>query len=233
LETTDLNVTSSFRYDQPAVLADCIIGCVRARGARTLLDIGAGDGAVAVPVSREVDRYLAVEADPSSSEKLRQAGLEVVTATFPVTLGERFDIVVSSHSIPEGGVESYAPFLAAAWEHVAPNGLLLIITFKGSDDSAIVRLSQELLGRTYRTDHRYLAMLDILRTYGTVEITKCSSHVETDEFSDVAAFFGTWFWKTDEQEARCKPILRAALDERFRVGDTYRVPTEHLVISTT
>jgi SAM-dependent methyltransferase len=229
---TARELSPSFRYDQAAVLTDIIAGCARARGARSLLDIGAGNGTVAIPVSRCVRRYLAVEQCQASAALLRAARLDVVTASFPVAIDERFDLVVSSHSIPEGGASLYPPFLAAAWDRVMPGGLLLIVTFKGPDDPAIPRLSQEILGRARGTDPRYALMLKILETFGTMTVARRNSHVETTEFADVASFFGGWFWPTSAPEHRIAAKLRAAVDERFLACGTYRVPTQHFVIAT-
>ena len=229
---TGRQLSPAFRYDQAAVLADIITGHVRERGARTLLDIGAGSGEVAIPVSRCVRRYVAVEQCPSSAALLHDAGLDVVAATFPVAIGERFELVVSSHSIPEGGAAKYPPFLAAAWERVMPGGLLLIVTFKGPGDPAIPRLAEELLGRANGTDARYTLMLQILETFGVVTVGTRNSYVETDDFADVAAFFGGWFWSTDEQQRRYLPQLRAAVDRRFLTAGSYRIPTQHFVIAT-
>src|SRR5665213_2329563 len=202
------------RWDQAEVLTACILGFVRDRRARSVLDIGAGRGLVAVPVAAAVKRYVAVEKEPSGAEALRAAGLDVVQGTFPVALDERFDLVVSSHSIPEGGVA------------------LLIVTFKGSTESPIRKLSAELLGVTHGVDDRYTAMLRILREYGDVEITKTCSHVETDDFASFTDLWGSWFWRNDEQRAAIEPVLRAAADERFNVGGRYRVPEEHVVVAT-
>ncbi len=213
------------------MLANTIVGFVTERGARSLLDIGAGSGGVAVPVARSVERYVAVEQDPIAAQALRDAGLDVVEATFPVEIRDRFDLVVSSHSIPEGGVELYEPFLSRAWERVAPGGLLLVITFKGSNDSPLFRLSERVLRRTYAVDPRYTAMLEILAGYGDVRIAKTRSHAETTEFSDIAALYGPWFWRSDDEAVRNEPLVRAALDDGFTVGGTYRFPSEHHVIA--
>src|SRR5665213_2019590 len=140
--------------------------------------------------------------------------------------------VVSSHSIPEGDVALYEPFLAGAWKLVASGGTLLIVTFKGSTESPIRKLSAELLGVTHGVDDRYTAMLRILREYGDVEITKTCSHVETDDFASFTDLWGSWFWRNDEQRAAIEPVLRAAADERFNVGGRYRVPEEHVVVAT-
>jgi SAM-dependent methyltransferase len=220
------------RWDQAEVLAACILRFARERGARSVLDIGAGRGPVAVPVAAAASRYLAVEQDRTSAAALRAAGLDVVEATFPVALDETFDLVVSSHSIPEGDVVLYEPFLAGAWKLVASGGMLLIITFKGSNESPIRALSSELLGGTLGLDDRYVTMLRILREYGEVEITKIRSHVETDDFASFAELWGSWFWRTGEQRASVEPMLRAAADARFKDAGRYRVPEEHLVVAT-
>lgn len=219
------------RWDQAEVLRGCVLRFVRDRRARSVLDIGAGRGPVAVPVAAAVRRYLAVEQDASAAEALRGAGLDVVQGVFPVALEERFDLVVSSHSIPEGDVALYEPFLAGAWELVANGGMLLIVTFKGPNGSPIPKLSEELLGRTYAVDPRYTEMLRILRGYGEVEITTLRSHVEVDDFESFAELWGSWFWRTAEQRAEVEPALREAADARFRDGGRYRVPEQHLVIA--
>ena len=220
-----MHLSPSFRYDQPEVLVREVAARLRARHARSLLDIGAGSGGVAVPLSKEVARYLAIEARAPAAAALRAAGLEVVEARFPVDLDERFDVVLSSHSIPEDGPELYGPFLGRAWDLVAPGGLLLVITFKGVDDSAVQLLAERLAGRSYGSHPHYPLLISILNTCGPVERTRIDSHVRTAEASDLVAFFGHWF--SDAREGDLEHILA----ETFRDGAGYCVPTPHLVLA--
>jgi SAM-dependent methyltransferase len=228
-----LHLSGSFRSDQSQILADSIAEFVTERGARSLLDIGAGNGRVAIPLSGQVSRYLAVEKNTSHCEALRHAGLDVINAIFPVEIDEQFDMVVASHSIPEADAAFYEPFLAQAWKLVAARGLLLIITFKAVSNSPISRLAEEIAGRKYQDDHRYTLMTKILSTYGDVAIAERTSHFASEEFSDIATVFGSWFWRSAEEESKVKPLLEIAMQTRFRVGGEYRVPTPHRFVATT
>jgi SAM-dependent methyltransferase len=228
----DIYLSPSFRCDQGEVLTEGILSFVRERGSGSLLDIGAGTGNVAAPLSREVPRYLAIEQDTSRYQCLRQLGLNVIQATFPIKLAERFDMVVASHSIPEADAELYEPFLTQAWDLVEPGGLFLIITFKGRGGTPISRLSEEITGRKWKDDYRYQLMIDILRTCGEISITEIVSHVKSEEFSDIATVFRSWFWKTEEEEARIRPLLQSAMESRFKNGSEFCVPTPHRIVAT-
>jgi SAM-dependent methyltransferase len=227
-----LCLSSAFRCNQSDVVAGIIIRLARLRRARSLLDIGAGDGAVAVRIAQSVERYLAVEQDPSRAEALRDAGLEVKEAIFPIPIEEKFDLVVASQSLPEHDFDRYEAFLSQAWNLVSTGGTLLLITFKGSETSPMQRLSEQLCGVKYGTDDRFSPMLRLLVTYGDVHISRESSFVESPEFSDMAAFFGHWFWRNEEQEKIYKPLLRNALDTAaFRTAEGYRIAMHHLCIT--
>jgi cyclopropane fatty-acyl-phospholipid synthase-like methyltransferase len=232
MQTFQLPMLSpSYRYDQTEVVARIIVGFAKARDATSLLDIGAGNGAVARQIAISVKRYLAVEEDQARAQNLRRAGLDVIHARFPVEIDQRFDMVVSSHSIPEFDFSYYGPFLGAAWKLLVPGGLLLIITFKGDIGSPVIQLAEELAGRNYQPDRRYPFMIELLKTYGEVIVSRVDSHVESEEFSDIAKFFGHWLWNNAEQEAQITPRLRTALDSRFRHDGRYRVATPHTVVT--
>jgi len=230
------DVSPSFYYNQLAILAGTIIRYGRKSNARSLLDIGSGRIEVAYPISQSVDRYVGVEQDAEVVRGLRRVGLDVIEATFPAGLealeNQRFDLVVASHSIPEAGWQAYEPFLDRAWDFVAPSGVLLIITFKGAHDSPMLQVREELLNRTVEPDDRYTAMMERLATYGRVEVEKQRSHVTTDQFSDIGAFFGGLLWTSPEEERMRTPQLRQIADRRFREGERFCIPTDHLVIAT-
>jgi cyclopropane fatty-acyl-phospholipid synthase-like methyltransferase len=226
-------MSASYSYDQAEVLSQTILRHAKEVDARSLMDIGAGAGAVARVVSRDLARYLAVEQNPTSVAALRKAGVAVLSATFPCEVpGRPFDMVVSSHSIPEGSVEMYEPFLAQAWAAVKPGGLFLVITFKGPVESPIRKMAAEILDRRYGDDLRYAEMLRLLGSYGTVAISVVTSHVRTLNFSDLEARFGGWFWKSQEQRAIALPRLRDAMDSKFRSSSgEYDLTTPHTVIA--
>jgi len=228
-----MQMSASYRYDQAAVLSEVILRYAKEMDARSLMDIGAGSGAVAREVSRNVAQYLAVEQNPECVGALRKAGVAVMAARFPCEVpGRPFDMVVSSHSIPEGPVGMYEPFLAEAWRAVKPEGLFLVITFKGPAESPIQKMAEEMLDRRYRPDPRYAEMLRVLRGYWPVAMSMVTSHVRSFNFSDLEARFGGWFWKSEEQRAILLPRLKAAMDSKFRSpGGEYVVPTPHTVIA--
>jgi hypothetical protein len=200
-----------------------------------MLDIGPGYIDVAYPISQSVERYVAVERNPEAAHAIRNAGLVVVDGVFPEVAGSlgdaQFDLVVSSHSIPESDWSSYEPFLEAAWAKVAPGGSFVVITFKGDTESPMMRLRGELLKRQPTPDRRYIAMHDWLSRRGRVDVSKETSFVMTASISDLEVFFGPLLWKTvDEQRARSPRLCEVA--DRFLEGGRYRIPTEHLLIAT-
>src|SRR5262249_38101050 len=85
---------------------------------KSLLDIGAGFASTAVPLSKMVTRYVAVENNRERSSALQKAGLEVTTCSFPLSLVEQFDMVLCSHSVPEINLSLYPAFLESAWQAV-------------------------------------------------------------------------------------------------------------------
>jgi len=226
-----LQLSSAFQTDYQEVLTETISSFLRARGPRRLLDIGAGPGGVAVALARQVSRYLAVEEDPASCERLRAAGLQVQEATFPTAVPGQFDMVVASHSIPNGEVSDYEPFLGTAWNLVAPSGLLLIATFKGAEEQPIAAFSTELFGRRYGLDPRYAEMLRILGHLGEPILSRAISYSVTSEFSDIEALFGSWFWENEDEAKERRPLLREAFAAKFMASGQYRVPRHHQIVA--
>ncbi|MEK6970219.1 MAG: class I SAM-dependent methyltransferase, partial [archaeon] len=99
------------------------------KNVETVLDIGAGNGAISIPLSTHVKTLIAVERIPRFVQKLREAGLTTIEGIFPlVNVKGKFDLVLLSWSLntsPEG----FESFIKKAWEKVAPGGVLLIITY--------------------------------------------------------------------------------------------------------
>jgi SAM-dependent methyltransferase len=224
-------LSKSFHSDRSQVLAGIINRHIKELGVRTFLDIGAGDGQVAITVLSQISRYLAIEQDPLECDLLRLAALDVINARFPVEVNEQFDLVLSSYSMPED-LQLYEPFLAQAWKLVAPSGRLLIITSK-RPESSIIQLSEKLLDRKYKADRRHAAITNILNAYGSVAIADERSHVQTADFSDIAEIFGSYFWSTSEQELENKPQLQELMETTFKHEGRYRVAMPHWVIAVT
>jgi hypothetical protein len=216
--------------DQKRVLLDRISAIIARDQAQSLLDIGAGHPLLAVPLSRCVERYLAIEADPGRAKGLRDAGLAVSEGPFPVVhVTETFDLVLSSHSIPEQ-VELYRPFLTQAWELVNPDGALVIITFKGVQDD-LEDLTNLL--RTNRVDddrRKYQAMMDILPTLGIVTAESIVSHSRSTDIEEMANLLTFSVGGTADEKKSYRQRLKNLLEERYRMNDSYAFPHEHLVL---
>ncbi len=228
MEKVDFSVSPSYAYNQKETLKKTVLDFVGKHSLRSMLDIGAGFVETAVPYAQAVSRYLAVEQDAEKVEKLRAAGLEVVAGKFPVEISERFDLVLSSHSIPEDGVGGYRPYLAAAWELVEPNGWLFIITFKGTYD-ARRQIDCRLTGDCSPHDEeKYKEMMRVLEDFGRPTNSKVTSRITSDVAEDIVGVLcRSLGLKTDPE----RQAVRGIVEGELKTETGYSLPTEHLVIS--
>jgi SAM-dependent methyltransferase len=79
---------------------------------KTVLDIGAGNGKLSIPLSKEFS-YLAVEKKPEFVKSLTKNGVSVIEGLFPIPIEEKFDAVLISHSLNVYR-ESFETFVSAA-----------------------------------------------------------------------------------------------------------------------
>jgi hypothetical protein len=225
-------LNSGFSYHQKAVLVENIIGYIRNIGAISLLDIGAGSVETAIPLSSAVREYQAIEQDPARVAELRAAGLCVTQGRFPLPLTGSYDLVLSSHSVPELSIDSYVPFLSAAWNATKTNGALLIITFKGNQgDLASIRF--ELLGQTPDRSKELDTVLGYLRSVGGIpSIERINSYIEATNPIDIATFLSPWLSGNENIRSAINDPFVRLLRCRYRVrADLFVFPTEHLFIS--
>lgn len=103
--------------DEKRILFGEISQRIAEKNIKSLLDIGAGNGQLSIPLAQLAKRYLAVEARENYVQKLRNAGLEVCHAVFPCIINDRFNMVLASRSTPWRS-EDYQPFIGAAWNNV-------------------------------------------------------------------------------------------------------------------
>jgi len=221
-------------YDQPYTLLAHVAYTIAQNHASSLLDIGAGHPAKAVPLAGEVDSYLGIEMDEEQCERLRQVNVSVRCGAFPATApedGAQYDCVLSSHSVPEGDISVYEPFLTAAWSFVKLAGYLHIITFKGSR-MAQHDLREELTGSRGGDDEQYTEMMRLLETLSPeIEMKVVTSHYYTDELETLAARIEPLILRTENEREQHGEALRRILAERYRGSDgEYIFPTKHLSI---
>ena len=94
----------------------------------SILDIGAGNGDLAIPLSKLVGTYVAVEPVPEYAKYLKEKGLTVIESLFPCAVSGIFDLVLISHSLP-WKAPKYEPFIKEAWKLLNANGQMLVITY--------------------------------------------------------------------------------------------------------
>ncbi|MFZ2886296.1 MAG: class I SAM-dependent methyltransferase [Minisyncoccia bacterium] len=147
----------------------------------SLLDVGAGEGTFAsmVAAHANLDRYVAVEKPERTKniQTLRDRGLEVVEREFPFETDDRFDMVLASHSIPNGK-EGFEDFIEHLVRAAKEEGVVCAITYKTDKDSwyDLMRdaLQENWHGKNYDT---YEMLFDVLKQYGDVSVEKIKSIV--------------------------------------------------------
>lgn len=225
------SVSRSFSYSQAETLVENILRYVREINAKSLLDIGAGRVSVARQLSNSVQRYLAVEYEPERCDKLRQAGLPVVERRFPFPISECFDLVLSSHSVPELALKDYPPFLLSAWDLVRPGGIVLIITFKGSEgDLQCIRT--ELTGVPRNGSAEFRAIMNTLIPLAPIRIERVNSYARSAIAEDIVSFFGPSMFPVNRVDKSALGKFKHIVETRYKVNQScYVFPTEHLFIS--
>ena len=220
-------------YHQRETLERNVCRYIRATNAETLLDIGAGLPSAALPISKCVRRYLGVEVDAENASALRAAGLEIIEGRFPLDIKEEFDLVLSSHSIPESNVSAYPSFLSAAVERVRPGGTMLIITFKGNKGE-IAGLTSDLLKQPWPSSPEKEMVEDFFNRLGNCTTEIVNSYIEATHREILAEFLWRWLTAQPQIKTRFNDELLEWIDARYLVRENlYVFPTEHLFISYT
>lgn len=202
---------------------------MRAHNIDSLLDIGAGNGILSIPLVEHVSSYLAIERNPRFVSQLRSAGLEVIEGEFPLKIGRTFDMVLSSHSLSR----NLDPllFVQKAFDLVSPGGVLLIITYRGASDDWNNLMSA--LGYKNNNDdviffNKITALMGAL---GKFEVRKVQAFVATSslqEMIDVLSFVASGTIAGQKEEFLEKTVaLSKILDEKYRTAKGYEFPFQH------
>jgi SAM-dependent methyltransferase len=220
----------TFLYHQSAALLANIAFYIDQAKPASLLDIGAGSGKLAIPLAQRVQKYLAIESEPTRSAALKEAGVDVVSRHFPTEIGDAFDFILSSHSIPEK-LEEYPAFLRGAWELLKPGGALLIVTYKGREGNIAI-LRRELLGGDWDCSPELDLVKQTLSDWGRMSIEKVNSYAEAENPDEIIAYFESWLTGDAQTKLAIRDRFRRIIEARFRVrAGRYVFPTEHVFVS--
>lgn len=219
--------SETYSYNQKTILRETVLNFISHHNIQSMLDIGAGWAETAMCYRNAVENYVAIEQDSERAELLKREGLVVINQSFPCAVEDEFDLILSSHSVPEE-VEAYEPFLQEAWKNVSEQGYLMIITFKGANDT-LVRLSKELVpdSALQEEDENFKEMMRILRHLGNPIISKITSCRRTKTPEDIAQSIS---WSLRLDYCQWKERLLSLLEHRFKDEAGYFFPHEHLVL---
>lgn len=221
--------------DEKQVLLDTITDYIRENNVTSLLDIGAGNGLLSIPLAKMVSHYVAVEENENFALKLRESGLKTIEATFPTNVDGSFDLVLSSHSIPHEK-ELYEQFIKKAWKLVRPNGVFLVITFN-RDRYDWANLLQELkLISIDKNKVGYTVLVELLKSIGKVRTWNVTTRVVTENLDDMVNALS--FVASDGNEEIKREFLdkseqiREIIKISYKEGMGYAFPFQHIFVST-
>lgn len=221
--------------DEKTVLLGALSKRLQALGTNSLLDIGAGNGAISIPLAKQVQRYVAVEQKEDYVKRLQEAGLEVIQAEYPYSISEKFDAVLLSHSLPShsDGKAAWEPFVNAAWSHLNESGHLLLVTYddEESEWNDLVMLSG--LERANPPEKRLKELVEHLETFGTVEKEVITTHVSAEKLEEIMQALA--FVSSDGSQQKMEAFLAnkdisKMLQEQYWDGKQYAFPFHHYLL---
>lgn len=221
--------------DEKEVLLEEILQDIRKYKIKSLLDIGAGNGSLSIPLSREVGSYLAVEPNEKFVVKLREAQLKVAEGKFPLEIFGFFDMVLASHSISYRR-DLYVTFIGEAWKLVEPNGIFLIITYRGQEDDW-TKLMKEL-GENHEDRNRvgFNQIVELLASLGEVKTRKVITRVKAKNLNDIvqALSFVASGGKPEKKDRFLEKAerLEKILKQKYQDNGEYSFPFQHFFITT-
>ena len=198
-------------------------------GAGSVLDVGAGFGALALPLARRGIRVTALEPAPAMADALRRAvraaglsNVEVIEAAWGAVSVAPHDVVLCAHVGPLLAPGSSFP---AAVTRVASRAVVLVRDAPGSDDKFFFAdLYPRLLGRLYErrcAGRDPLAALASLAVQVHVVPIEYRSDQPFDSLEEACDFWTAWM----DLDDAARPSLRAFLGRRLeRRGEGWVAP---------
>jgi|GEM_PF-3330820 len=112
-----------------------ILANVKECKTKSLLDVGAGDGALSIPLSTKFGKVVAIDKNPVLTEALRRNGISAITSRWEdVQLEKSFDVVLASHFLYYIEPRLRKRAVQKMYESLSPGGKLILIVNKEDDD---------------------------------------------------------------------------------------------------
>lgn len=203
------------------------------RNCQSLLDIGAGNGDLSIPLSRRIPKYIAVEKLPEYVDKLRNVGIEVIEGRFPCPVPGRFDIVLASHSV--GAREAvYRPFLENAWALVKEKGALVIVTYRQDGGDWRSLLNKVRFSRGEHELTGYDGIVKVVSNLGKVDTLKVPTSVNIsskEEMFNALTFVASNGIEQFEKEfLDRRGAVEDILEQDYSKEGGYSFPFDHYIL---
>lgn len=220
--------------NEKPVFIEEITTIIQQRRVQSMLDIGAGNGKLSIPLAQFVPSYLAVESNEAHIALLRSAGLQVIPEKFPCTFANTFDLVLASHVLSYQATNQ-RELVETAFEKVSAGGILLLITFRSNEKNEWTDLIEQLdipVHEYYTAG--YQELLAIVGRLGTFDVRKIRTEVRTDTIDDMAQALA--FVASDGNAEAADGFLRKQsqleqiLSRQYIQGDQYVFPFDHFFI---
>lgn len=207
------------------------------QGTESLLDIGAGDGLLAIPLASLVAKYTAIERNPDHVDSLKAAHLDVIDDEFPCFVADHYDTILLSHVISHR-TNNWQAVIEAAQNLLNPDGKIILFTYQGeSDDWNVLRKEIGLGIDTSQFQTNYNDMVNYLSTFGSMQIKVVTTTVQSDSVemlinslafvasNGIAALKKDFLAKRDH--------LTRLLNNKYKPGNKYIFPFQHTLIIVT
>jgi SAM-dependent methyltransferase len=206
---------SDFPAETVRALGPALAGC------RSVLDVGAGVGALTLPLARSVERVTALEPSPAMLEELRanlsRHGLGNVTC-LAARWGEAeigpHDLILVANVAPI--FQDLLPFVAAA-KRLSPCAIALVRNVgSGAEKFYFGELYPLLLGRPYPPRDDYLRTVTQLHGIGIYASVQIVAYRFDQPFDDLQEAVEFWTHEMGLAEAEQLRRLRAFLETKLR-----------------
>jgi SAM-dependent methyltransferase len=175
------------KTDEKVVLREALEAKLDELKPNSMLDIGAGNGDLSIPLSRKVHSYVAVEQNPKYIERLEKVEVKTLHGIYPFEIADKFDIVLVSHALPShsAGRDGWQPFINSAVQQLKPRGHLLLVTFEDEKSEWNSLIEDSGLDDIRPRERRLESLKTYLQGIAHVEVSSITTHVRTESLKDL------------------------------------------------